>query len=126
MVLRRSLSSAAASGSGSGSAAPVQKVLDDEDLRAALNAAGSKLVVVDWYAEWCAPCRRIAPLVEQLAEQTPSAVFLKADIDTLEDASVEAGVQSVPTFHFIKDGQLVAEFSGADMNKLKELVAQYK
>jgi len=104
----------------------VTKVLDDEDLRSALSTAGSKLVVVDWYAEWCAPCRRIAPMLEELAGKTPEALFLKADIDTLEDASVEAGVQSVPTFHFIKDGQLVAEFSGADINKLRELVAEHK
>ena len=103
----------------------VRNVLTDDDLRAALEGAGSKLVVVDWSAGWCGPCKAIAPIYEQLAAATPDVVFVKADIDTLQDASVEAGVQSVPTFHFIKNNELVAEFSGADANKLKALVKQH-
>jgi len=105
----------------------VQVAKDDSDLRTAIEGAGPKLVVVDWSAGWCGPCKAIAPVVEELSKANAgSVVFIKADIDTLQNASVEAGVQAVPTFHFIKNGELVDEFSGADHNKLKLLVQKHK
>ena len=104
----------------------VQSISSDQALQSALESAKpGQLVVVDWSASWCGPCKAIAPIYNALAEATPNVLFLKVDIDELQDASVEAGVQSVPTFHFIKNSELVAEFSGADQNKLKQLVKQH-
>lgn len=103
----------------------VHSVKDDSELRSLLEKSGEKLVIVDWSAAWCAPCKQIAPVYEALSNENKNVVFIKADIDVLQDASVEAGVQSVPTFHFIKNNELVAEFSGADQNKLKTLIKQH-
>jgi thioredoxin 1 len=103
----------------------VHAVKDDAELRSLLEKSGEKLVIVDWTAAWCGPCKQIAPVYESLSNENKNVVFIKADIDTLQDASVEAGVQSVPTFHFIKNNELVAEFSGADQNKLKTLIKQH-
>jgi thioredoxin 1 len=103
----------------------VLSVRDDAELRTAISGAGEKLVIVDWSAKWCQPCKQIAPIYETLSDENKNVVFLKADIDVLSDASVEAGVQSVPTFHFIKNSEMVAEFAGADANKLKMLIQQH-
>ena len=103
----------------------VHAVKDDNDLRKLLETNSDKLVIVDWTAGWCGPCKQIAPVYESLSKEHTNVVFIKADIDTLQDASVEAGVQSVPTFHFIKNNELVGEFSGADQNKLKSYIKQF-
>lgn len=62
-------------------------------------------VVVDIWATWCAPCRQIAPLLEQLAVEYDGRVkFVKIDADQNPDTVVAAGVTSIPTLGFYKDG----------------------
>lgn len=106
----------------------VCNVDDDAELRTLLKANSSGLVVVDWTASWCSPCRVIAPYYEELSAmpENQSITFIKADIDELPDASREAGVEAVPTFHFIKDNKMVAQLQGANMNKLKDLLEQHR
>ena len=81
---------------------------------------------MDWFATWCGPCQAIAPVYEQLSEEHKDVLFVGADIDEMPDASAQAGVQSVPCFHFIKGTELVAVLNGADEVKLRELVKQHR
>jgi len=85
-------------------------------------------VVVDFSAEWCGPCKRIAPTYEKLAEQNPDVVFLHIDVDEvkpyLED--VVKVIESLPTFYFLKNGTKVNEFAGASEDKLRQSVAGLK
>lgn len=85
-----------------------------------------KLVVLDCFAEWCGPCKMIAPQFAALEAETPEAVFLKVDVDEAEDIADTYQVQSLPTFKFFKNGTIVAEFSGANIDTLKKMVAQHK
>ncbi|PRD36130.1 UNVERIFIED_CONTAM: Thioredoxin [Trichonephila clavipes] len=55
-----------------------------DDFKAQLNAAGDKLVVVDFHATWCGPCKMIAPFFQELSEQNTDVVFLKVDVDEVE------------------------------------------
>jgi thioredoxin 1 len=106
----------------------VHTVDDDEELRTVLSANPSGLVIVDWSASWCGPCRAVAPYYDELSAmpENESVTFVKADIDELPDASREAGVEAVPTFHFIKGNKIVAQLQGANMNRLKDLLEQHR
>ncbi|MEK9160040.1 MAG: thioredoxin [Patescibacteria group bacterium] len=75
----------------------------------------SKLpVLVDFYAEWCGPCKMIAPLVEELAkEMGEKALIVKLDVDASMDTAQTYGVMSIPTLIFFKDGKEVDRMVGA-------------
>ncbi|KAF7491544.1 Thioredoxin-2 [Sarcoptes scabiei] len=81
----------------------VHKVVDKDDLASQLTAAGDKLVVIDFYATWCGPCRMIAPVLEKLStDHKDTLVVLKIDVDENEEITSEYGVSSMPTFVFLK------------------------
>merc|ERR1712224_793749 len=75
------------------------------DFKAQLSAAGSKLVVVDFHATWCGPCKMIAPHIVEMDGKMDNVVFLKVDVDEAEDVAAEYNISAMPTFVFIKDGE---------------------
>uniref|UniRef100_A0AAY4CUF9 Thioredoxin n=1 Tax=Denticeps clupeoides TaxID=299321 RepID=A0AAY4CUF9_9TELE len=89
----------------------------------ALQDAGNKLVVVDFTASWCGPCRMIAP---KLSEDIKDVVFLKVDVDDAQDVSAECEIRSMPTFQFYKNGKKIDEFSGANEESLVKKIHAHK
>lgn len=87
--------------------------------------ASTKLTVVDFHATWCGPCHMIAPIFKELSEKYRHANFAKVDVDQLREVAASAGVTSMPTFKFFKDGKQIAEMSGANPEELRRLVAQH-
>mmetsp|Transcript_7616 Transcript_7616/g.15667 ORF Transcript_7616/g.15667 Transcript_7616/m.15667 type:complete len:107 (-) Transcript_7616:282-602(-) len=85
-----------------------------------------KLVVVDFTATWCPPCRMIGPHFETLAEETPEAIFVKVDVDDQAEIAASAGIEAMPTFQFFKGGKKVKGFAGADIGQLKSITNQLK
>jgi thiol-disulfide isomerase/thioredoxin len=98
---------------------------NEEEYNNFKNAAGGKVVVVDFSATWCPPCKRIAPVFEELATQTPSLVFIKVDVDECAGMPDGEDVSGIPHFKFFKDGKLIDSFTGGDAEKLKSTVAKY-
>jgi len=95
------------------------------DLKKELADAGDKLVVVDFYATWCGPCKIIAPKVEEMSTSLSNVVFLKVDVDENEEAAQEFNISAMPTFIFLKNSNKVADMMGANFDKLKELVEKH-
>ena len=74
----------------------------------------NKTVLVDFWAEWCGPCRMIGPIIEELAnEYKGKAIIGKLDIDSNQESSVKYGVRSIPTILTFKDGEIVDRQVGA-------------
>jgi thioredoxin 1 len=88
----------------------------------------ANLVVVDFHAKWCRPCKKIAPRIAQLAEECEKygIVFAKADVDDLDDLSSEYNIDAMPTFVFFKDGKEIYRVEGAHFDRITKFVAQFK
>ena len=77
------------------------------------------LAIVDFWAEWCAPCRMVAPIIEQLAEEYKDNVIVgKIDVDENNEATTKYGIRNIPTILFIKNGQVVDKIVGAADKRL--------
>ncbi|KAF7257273.1 hypothetical protein EG68_05777 [Paragonimus skrjabini miyazakii] len=84
-----------------------------------------KLIVIDFYADWCPPCRNIAPTFVSLSTEFPNAAFLKVNVDENSETAQAFNVRCMPTFVFLKNGKKVEEFSGADEKKLRQTIMKH-
>merc|ERR1740129_668140 len=87
-----------------------------------LTDAGEGLVLVDFTATWCGPCQRIAPFFAKLADDNPTVVFAKVDVDANEETAKAYDVSSMPTFKAFRNGAEVGNLTGASEEGLKGLL----
>merc|ERR1712071_258413 len=104
----------------------VYQVESKDDFKAQLVSAGDKLVVVDFYATWCGPCKMIAPKIEAMSKEFTNVVFIKVDVDEVEGVATDYDISCMPTFLFLKKSAKVAEFSGANEASLRKLVVEHQ
>ena len=74
-----------------------------------------KNVLVDFYADWCGPCKMQAPIVEAIAEENSDVVVAKLNVDDVEDVAERFNIVSIPTLLIFKGGKLVKNFVGVTM-----------
>ena len=80
-------------------------------------------VVIDFWAEWCGPCRMVGPIVDELATEYEGRVKVcKCDIEQCDDAVAKFGIRNIPTIIFVKGGQVIDKQVGAA--KKGDLVAK--
>jgi len=80
------------------------------------------LIICYFTATWCGPCKNITPYFHELNEKYKNVLFLKVDVDENEETTQECDINSMPTFQFYKSQNKVGQFSGADKNKLLNLI----
>jgi thioredoxin 1 len=75
--------------------------------------------VVDFWAEWCGPCRMVAPIIEELSQEYDGKVLIgKVNVDENPEVSMKFGIRSIPTILILKDGQVVDKQVGATSKKV--------
>lgn len=88
----------------------------------------SALLIIDFFATWCGPCKAISPLFEKLSaphSSSSSIKFAKCDVDKAKDVAQFCGISAMPTFHVYKDGTKVDEIKGADVQQLNVKIGYY-
>lgn len=82
-------------------------------------ASGSLMLVADFWADWCGPCKMISPVISQLAQEYDGKYIVgKCNVEECEEIATKYGVRNIPTILFIKDGVVIDRFVGAG-NKAK-------
>lgn len=86
--------------------------------------AGNQPFVIDFWATWCGPCRLVAPIISDLAEEYDGKVIIgKCDVEENEDLAAEFGIRNIPTILFFKNGEVVDKLIGAQSKpKLEEKI----
>ena len=72
-----------------------------------------KPVLIDFYADWCGPCRMVSPIVDEIAEERDDIVVAKVNVDEENELASEFGVFSIPTLVVIKNGKVINQSAGA-------------
>ena len=72
-----------------------------------------KRVLIDFYADWCGPCKMIAPLIEEIAEENPQYVVGKVNVDDCPELAIEFGVSTIPNLVVLENGKVLNQIAGA-------------
>ena len=74
----------------------------------------SKLVIVDFWATWCGPCRMLSPILDQIEEEMPDQItVVKVNVDDADEIAAQYRIMSIPTLLFVKNGEIVDKTVGA-------------
>ena len=101
--------------------------LTDATFDEQINAQKDGVTVVDFWAPWCGPCRMVAPVIEELAEEYGDVQFAKLNVDDNQEMAQRYGVRSIPTIGFFKNGEAVGAVVGAyPKEALAQVIDQVK
>lgn len=85
------------------------------------------LIVIDFYADWCGPCRMLAPIIEEIANERDDILVCKVNVDNEIELANKFGVESIPTVAFVKKNLLIDESIGfKTKEELNHLIEEYK
>ncbi|KLO20590.1 thioredoxin-domain-containing protein [Schizopora paradoxa] len=96
-----------------------------KELRDILSRDSGKLTVIDFYADWCGPCRMIAPAYEAFSKEYTNVNFLKCNVDEARDVAMEYSVAAMPTFIFLKGGSKVETVRGANKGEIERALRKH-
>jgi thioredoxin 1 len=88
-------------------------IIDLNDSNFEQTISAENLTLVDFWAEWCGPCKSMHPIFESLAKQYPNVKFARVNVDQNQNISMKFAVQSIPTFIMFKSGKIIDKMMGA-------------
>ncbi|HYZ87766.1 MAG TPA: thioredoxin [Myxococcales bacterium] len=101
------------------------RALTTEQFKPTVESGG--ILFIDWWAEWCGPCRAFAPIYEKVAEANPDITFAKIDTDKEQQLAAAFGIRSIPTLMIFRDGiPLYAQPGALPQPELEELVRRVR
>lgn len=95
--------------------------VSDKDFQGIIDAE-SKTILVDFWAEWCGPCRMLGPVLEEVSEEVDDVVILKVNVDDNSELPTKFGIRSIPAVLAFKDGEVADRFVGV---KRKEEIISF-
>lgn len=100
----------------------VKVVADEQDF---LTQIGSGTTLVDFYADWCGPCRMLSPVIEKVAAEVKTVKFIKVNVEDMQAVVEKMGISSIPTLILYKNGKEVDRFVGVkDAEFIKRFVSK--
>ena len=105
----------------------VLDVRDEDEFHLNLNENSNRYLVIDFFAQWCKPCKVIAPEFVRMAGEYSNLSFLKVDVDKCDTVADEYNIGSLPTFLFLdrENKQVVHRIEGTDMEQLEKNCKKY-
>ena len=83
----------------------------------------SKTVLIDFYADWCGPCKMLAPVLEEIAKENTNTKFVKINVDDAQELAMEYNIMSIPTLVVIKNGKEINRMVGlASKSELMQII----
>ena len=103
----------------------MENIVNEANFSEILSA--NKVVLVDFWASWCGPCRMLAPVVEKLSQEMPDKFdFYKMNVDEENDLASQYGIMSIPTLLVFKNGEMVEQSVGVKgESQLKAMLTEY-
>ncbi|MDC3403070.1 thioredoxin [Flavobacteriaceae bacterium] len=87
------------------------------------NYKGDKPAIIDFFADWCGPCKMVAPILEELSDENPDVIIYKVDTEVEQELSAVFQIRSIPSILFIpKDGQPMMQAGALPKNALQEII----
>ncbi|XP_070598545.1 thioredoxin-like [Erythrolamprus reginae] len=103
----------------------LSKVHNEKEFAEFLRRAGPRLVVANFTAKWCGPCKLVRPFLYELAARYENVLFCIIDVDLAEDVAVLCNIVVLPTFQFFVKGDKIFEVTGANKKKVEEKIGEF-
>ena len=106
----------------------VLHITSADEFNQIVKGSADKLIVIDFSATWCMPCKMIAPAFEEMSNPSgefANVVFVKIDVDEVPDLAEKYQVQAMPTFLFLRGDKEIDRFSGASVEKLRQTIMSH-
>ena len=106
----------------------VLHITSADEFNQIVKGSANKLIVIDFSATWCMPCKMIAPAFEEMSNPSgefSNVVFIKIDVDEVPDLAERYQVQAMPTFLFLRGDKEIDRFSGASVEKLRQTIMNH-
>uniref|UniRef100_A0A8R1DHZ5 Thioredoxin n=1 Tax=Caenorhabditis japonica TaxID=281687 RepID=A0A8R1DHZ5_CAEJA len=104
---------------------PIIELTEMSELEQLIRQHPEKIIVLDFFATWCGPCKAIAPLYKELAMEHKGVLFCKVDVEEAEEITAKYDIKLMPTFIFTKNGETVDTLEGGVEEELRVKVLKH-